>query len=50
MKVGQDIEVTVDNGIKFSAKCRLDTEVEVNYFRNGGILLYVLRKLLKAWK
>ena len=26
--------------------CRLDSAVEVNYFRNGGILQTVLRKLL----
>ncbi|NNM54671.1 MAG: aconitate hydratase AcnA [Spirochaetales bacterium] len=30
----------------FQAKCRLDTEVEVQYYRNRGILPYVLRKIL----
>ncbi len=30
----------------FSAVCRLDTVVDVDYFRNGGILPYVLRKLM----
>ncbi len=28
--------------------CRIDTAEEVDYYRNGGILLYVLRGLLKA--
>ncbi|MBI1188328.1 MAG: aconitate hydratase AcnA, partial [Alphaproteobacteria bacterium] len=28
--------------------CRIDTENEVEYFRNGGILHYVLRSLAKA--
>ena len=28
--------------------CRIDTEVEVEYYRHGGILPYVLRGLLKA--
>jgi aconitate hydratase len=28
--------------------CRIDTLDEVEYFRNGGILPYVLRNLLKA--
>ncbi len=32
----------------FQAKCRLDTEVEVQYYRNRGILPYVLRKILTA--
>jgi aconitate hydratase len=30
----------------FQAQCRIDTPVEVDYFRNGGILQTVLRKLL----
>ncbi|MFM1872104.1 MAG: aconitate hydratase AcnA [Planctomycetota bacterium] len=32
---------------KFSARCRIDTPVEVDYYRNGGILQTVIRKLLK---
>ena len=32
--------------IRFQAKMRLDTSVEVNYYRNGGILQTVLRQLL----
>ena len=31
---------------EFTAVCRLDTPVEIDYFRNGGILQTVLRKLL----
>ncbi len=30
----------------FAALCRIDTPVEVDYYRNGGILQTVLRKLL----
>ncbi|GDY01933.1 aconitate hydratase A [Planctomycetota bacterium] len=30
----------------FSVRCRIDTPVEVDYYRNGGILQTVLRKLL----
>jgi aconitate hydratase len=29
-------------------KCRIDTEVELDYVRNGGVLHYVLRNLAKA--
>jgi aconitate hydratase len=32
----------------FEAKVRIDTENELDYFRNGGILHYVLRELAKA--
>jgi aconitase A len=31
----------------FKAVCRIDTPVEVDYYRNGGILPTVLRKLAK---
>ncbi|MFI4877019.1 MAG: aconitate hydratase AcnA [Blastopirellula sp. JB062] len=34
--------------IEFDAKCRIDTPVEMDYYRNGGILQTVLRKLLKG--
>jgi aconitate hydratase len=32
----------------FVVTARLDTPVEINYYRNGGILQTVLRKMLKA--
>ncbi len=34
--------------VRFSAVARLDTPVEVDYYRNGGILHTVLRNMLKA--
>ena len=46
---GQDVDVTFrfgdDNEIKLSLLCRIDTTDEVEYFRHGGILQYVLRNL-----
>ena len=33
--------------ISFEVTARLDTVVDVEYFLNGGILPYVLRKLLE---
>ena len=45
----QDVEVKVTrkdgSTFTFTALCRIDTANEVEYFRNGGILQYVLRKL-----
>ena len=32
---------------KFQVKCRIDTGNEMNYYKNGGILHYVLRQMLK---
>jgi aconitate hydratase len=32
--------------VTFEAKCRLDTPVEIEYFKNGGILQTVIRKKL----
>ena len=29
-------------------KCRIDTEIEIDYVRHGGVLHYVLRDLAKA--
>ncbi len=46
LKVGQKIEVKVNDGRTFTAIVKLNTDVEVAYFKNGGILQYVLRKLV----
>jgi len=42
-----DVEITRANGEKVTAKTivRIDTENELDYYRNGGILHYVLRNL-----
>jgi aconitate hydratase len=34
--------------IAFEVTARVDTEIEVDYFVNGGILPYVLRKIMKG--
>lgn len=48
----QDLSCTItyQNGDtkKIMLKCRIDTEVEVDYIKNGGVLHYVLRNLAKA--
>ncbi len=52
LKAGQAVEVTAkkQNGeeVHFVTTCRIDTPVEVIYYRNGGILHSVLRELLKS--
>jgi aconitate hydratase len=48
----QDVQVKVvrDSGEEFSfaARCRIDTYNELSYFRAGGIIQYVLRRLAAA--
>jgi aconitate hydratase len=42
-------EVTVSaDGRRFTVRLRLDTPMEVEYYRHGGILQYVLRQLLAS--
>jgi len=45
-----DIAVTRADGaaLGFKARVRIDTQVEMDYYENGGILQYVLRQLVKA--
>jgi aconitate hydratase len=48
---GEAKEVTVRAGDKeFTARVRIDTPKEVQYFQHGGILPFVLRQLLKKSK
>ncbi|MFX1480793.1 MAG: aconitate hydratase AcnA, partial [Promethearchaeota archaeon] len=44
-----DVKAKKENGevTSFKAKIRLDSAVDIEYFRNGGILHTVLRKILK---
>jgi aconitate hydratase len=47
---GQRLEVVATaaggDAVRFTVRCRLDTPVEVEYWRNGGILHTVLRRLV----
>jgi aconitate hydratase len=40
------VTVTADTGKSFDAVVRIDTPGEAEYYRHGGILQYVLRKML----
>ena len=44
-----DVKITREDGTSFIAKTtlRIDTENELDYYRNGGILHYVLRNLAR---
>ncbi|CDW88502.1 aconitate hydratase 1 family protein [Stylonychia lemnae] len=46
-EVGQQVTVTTSTGLNFQTVLRLDTQPEITYYKNGGILPYVLRKLLQ---
>ena len=36
-----------DSGVSVEVRCRIDTDVELTYYRNGGILNYMVRKLCR---
>jgi aconitate hydratase len=42
------VKVTTDTGVEFDAVVRIDTPGEADYYRHGGILQYVLRKMLNS--
>ncbi|XVV14770.1 aconitate hydratase AcnA [Actinoplanes sp. CA-131856] len=42
------VKVRTDTGIEFDADVRIDTPGEADYYRHGGILQYVLRKMLNS--
>ncbi|HYF93176.1 MAG TPA: aconitate hydratase AcnA [Symbiobacteriaceae bacterium] len=52
LKTRQDVNVIArmadGTAVKFTVTARLDTPVEIEYYKNGGILQTVLRRLAKA--
>jgi aconitate hydratase len=51
LRPGQEVKIEVVDASgkrrEFTAICRMDTPVEVEYYRNGGILQTMLRRFLK---
>lgn len=41
------VKVSTDTGVEFDAVVRIDTPGEADYYRNGGIMQYVLRSLIR---
>jgi aconitate hydratase len=53
LETGQVLDVKVSGNDKvqsFQVKSRLDTEAEIAYYKNGGVLPFVVRKLVKEGK
>jgi len=54
LKPLKEVQVIVENKrgeqTKFNAIARLDSQIEIEYYRNGGILQYVLRNFLREEK
>ncbi|GAB3188530.1 aconitate hydratase [Micromonospora palomenae] len=42
------VQVTTDTGVEFDAVVRIDTPGEADYYRHGGILQYVLRRMIAS--
>jgi aconitate hydratase len=43
-----DVERADGSTFSFEVICRIDTLDEIDYFKNGGILPYVIRNIAKA--
>ncbi|MFH1141077.1 MAG: aconitate hydratase, partial [Chloroflexota bacterium] len=45
-----DVRARLEDGrqLAFKARVRIDTPIEVEYYRHGGLLQYVLRQMLKG--
>nr|KAG5695927.1 hypothetical protein BaRGS_017365 [Batillaria attramentaria] len=46
LTTGQILDVQLGDGRSFQVKARFDTEVELTYFQHGGILNYMVRRML----
>ncbi|KAM5186228.1 cytoplasmic aconitate hydratase [Callospermophilus lateralis] len=47
LKPQMKVQVKLDTGKTFQAVMRFDTDVELTYFHNGGILNYMIRKMAR---
>ncbi|XP_073521276.1 cytoplasmic aconitate hydratase isoform X2 [Phyllobates terribilis] len=45
LRPGMTVEIKLNTGKTFEAIMRFDTDVELTYYRNGGILNYMIRKM-----
>ena len=45
-RVPSTVKVATETGVEFDAVVRIDTPGEADYYRNGGILQFVLRQLI----
>ena len=52
LRAGMDLRMLIHRGPgrtdELTVRCRVDTDDEVEYYRNGGILHYVLREMARA--
>ncbi|MGA3540549.1 aconitate hydratase [Micromonosporaceae bacterium DT194] len=46
--IPRTVKVSTDTGVEFDAVVRIDTPGEADYYRHGGILQYVLRRMIAA--
>lgn len=48
LRPGMNVEIKLDTGKTIEAIMRFDTDVELTYYRNGGILNYMIRKMANS--
>ncbi|OQV16195.1 Cytoplasmic aconitate hydratase [Hypsibius exemplaris] len=48
LQPGDQVNISTDDGKVFNVLARFDTEVELTYYRNGGVLNYMVRKMIQS--
>jgi len=48
LTTGSKAVVTSDTGVTFEVIVRFDTDVELSYYRHGGILNYMIRGIVES--
>ncbi|XP_068090469.1 cytoplasmic aconitate hydratase [Hyperolius riggenbachi] len=48
LRPGMNVTIKLDTGKTFEVIMRFDTDVELTYYRNGGILNYMIRKMANS--
>ncbi|XP_069818181.1 cytoplasmic aconitate hydratase [Dendropsophus ebraccatus] len=48
LRPGMTVDIKLNTGKTFEAIMRFDTDVELTYYRNGGILNYMIRKMANS--
>ena len=46
LKPGQNIKISTNTGKTFDVLLRFDTEVDLLFYKHGGILNYMIRKIV----
>ena len=47
LRINHEVEIIYGEGKTYKGVLKIETESELEHFKNGGLLNYVLRKIIK---